>query len=205
MEYLTDTRDQAICRMTPTLMVPVYGELPQLERGHNRFLMARDGMYVEALTEALWMRFRIAPVEHPLPYGEITTQIMLMGGSVPKELRDIVIEDAMRAAPDEYAAALLYHPDSGYELHRPPVQSVSGGHITYDHTGYDEQQLAIDIHSHGHGDAYFSSTDDAADRLGVNLSIVLGRCESMFTMTAQARACMRGHFYNLEKCPLWMN
>ena len=61
--------DQIIQKHMPVVIVPTYGELDALETGKTRFLMGKDGLYLEtkqpwgSLIKKLWHSPRY------LPYG----------------------------------------------------------------------------------------------------------------------------------------
>jgi len=59
MQAFADPRDRALLGATPTVMMPRFGELDELEPGRRRFIAARDGLYMPA---DAWREVR---PEHP--------------------------------------------------------------------------------------------------------------------------------------------
>lgn len=204
IEYLSDPRDQAVLASAPTLMQPRYGELPPCPVQTHRYVAAQDGLYLQARTAGLDLCLRVAPVEQgPLPYGSLREHVRLAGGRIPWPLYQTICREAARAAPAEWACLVLHDPEQGYRLHIPRVASRSAGHIRYLTGDYDPDQVVIDLHTHGLGDAFFSATDDADDRAGgIYLSVVLGRCVAGSPPMQVTRVVAHGHLIPVELA-LW--
>ncbi len=201
MGYLSDPRDIAICGATPMLMAPIFGELPAVEVGQHRFVAAKDGIYVQAKTKALDVCLKISSTP-PLPYGELKEHVKLAGGILPFEMFLNVIERASKAYPNEWAGVAIYNPETkSYGLHQPEIESVSAGHIQYKTDAYDDECIAVDIHTHGAGKAYFSSTDDHSDKGGVYVAMVLGNLDKPESFSSCARIVVQGTFYNVPWLP----
>jgi len=60
----------------------------------------------------------------------------------------------------------------------------------------EHEHLAVDLHSHGHGKAFFSPTDNKDDRFEVKLAIVFGNLDDE-TPSIKCRLCTGGGFVNL--------
>ncbi|HNQ63118.1 MAG TPA: DUF2016 domain-containing protein [Smithellaceae bacterium] len=169
--------DQIIQKHMPVVIVPTYGELDILETGKTRFLMGKDGLYLEtkqpwgSLTRKLWEAPRY------LPYGWVLEEdgFAEVLAEATDVIKDTVVPLAAKYAREgkEYAGFIAWHP-SGYEyvpvdftstltnvMYKAPMTS-NGAHI------------AIDIHSHGEIRPFFSQTDDADDAGGVKICVVLG-------------------------------
>lgn len=177
LPHKMDTRDAILFNTTPILPVPRFGPpLPPVEPGRRRFLAAADGLYLEAASSALRVRFRINEAE--MPYGTTSSEIVFAGGPVPKALLRAFLAAAREACPIEAAALVLLTPSGdGYELVQPPIRHAGAGEVSYDEGAIDLDRLVLDMHSHGHAGAFFSDTDDDSDlgRQGPHLSLVLGR------------------------------
>lgn len=157
------TRDLSIQTTMPVLIAPVDGTLPPIEIDQVRHVVCRDGLMVQARTQALSCTALIANVQdRPLPYGELGESIELAGGHPPKHLIDAAITLARRALPNEWAGVIVY--TSGFYRLLPcdPLEA-SPGHVRYSSADIDPSTVVIDIHSHGRMAAGFSGTDDADD------------------------------------------
>lgn len=175
--YLSDRRDQILMGAAPMLMVPRFGELQPPLLGQVRYLAAHDGIYVEGLSHAVHACLRISP-KLTLPYGPVRPFARLVNGSIPTALLEAAGERASQCLPHEWGGVIVWTGQQ-YELVEPPAISRSGGHITYDASGIDKLSVAVDVHSHGASNAFFSATDDQDDLLMPSTAfyaMVLGRC-----------------------------
>lgn len=203
-DYLTDQRDQVLCGITPMLMQPRFGELPEIDVGHRRYLCGSNGVFVEARSKHLHVRLPLNALS--LPYGEITPLFEFTHGLPSIELLDACVEDAVAASPAEWAG-LIIHDDSKFHYFKPPVEKAGIGHITYKDSRPDEE-LVIDIHSHGElpNGAYFSYTDDTSD-IGcaspVFIAGVIAECNKA-NPTSIWRIVVGSHFFPLDELPFDM-
>lgn len=198
--YLS-ARDRVLFAQFPLLMAPMSGELPPCPPGARRLIAASDGLWVETVTPAVHFRGRAAPVV--LPFGPVRGFCRLTGGLIPASIRDAVFERA-KSCREEIACLVAWsRREAAYRLIWPDVDSVSRSHVTYSAwADTDDLSLAVDIHSHGAGAAFFSSTDDASDR-GVfepHLSVVLGRCDQPELQLA-TRFCVGQYLVDLPSAP----
>lgn len=201
MNYLSDPRDLAVCAVTPTLMAPRYGTLPPVAVGQYRFVVASNGVFVQARSRAVDVCLRIGNA-NGLPYGAVEEYVRLAGGPIPRELGEQMMARAIAATPNEWAGIIVYDAlEQAYRLTEPPVSSVSPGHITYATSGYDDELLVLDIHSHGTGHAFFSGTDNRSDNHGVYLASVLGCCKDMNEIEVKTRIVVHGIHYNVGWTP----
>lgn len=157
-----DRRDQLSFDLTPAVMVPRFGQLPELEIGRIRYLVSANGMYIEARSRAVHACALLSSWEGRLPFGPMEEFVRLTGGPIPPELYTRFLNAAARACPNE-AAALVVWRDGAYELVLPRVTEVSSERISYSSRGIDPLDVAVDMHSHGHASAYFSEQDDKDD------------------------------------------
>ena len=178
LSYLDDVRDRVLLMQNPVLPMPRYGDLPALEPGERRYVIANDGVYVQARTLALKVCARIAPTP-PLPFGALTPRVELSGGLLPHSIFTRMCAEALAESPNEWAA--LVHWDGAsrqYEWTATEARHRSTNRLAYDSAARDESCLVVDAHSHGAAPPFFSSTDDASDRYGVYFACVLGCCVS---------------------------
>lgn len=181
INYLTDRRDQIVFGETPTMMQPLYGEsLPKPETGKHRFVIASDGMYVEAINPVLEVRLLVAKSPIKLPYGQIgAVGVRLTHGQIPKRILQDVCEKTFFCAPNEWAGLVVWDKiRKEYALYEPDTISFSTRHISYRNVLPDEYELVMDLHSHGRMPAFFSKTDDKSDIGGFYIAGVVGNCDS---------------------------
>lgn len=200
-EYLS-ARDACLLATTPSVMMPRFGMLPELAVNGRRYIAAQDGWYLEARSVALHVCVRVAASPHPMPYGACAERVDLPFGLLPSSFIDTLRRPAMKASPNEWAAAVIADPAiAGYRLVTPEVESVSAGHIHYRLPDAYSDSLFLDIHSHGNGEAFFSAVDDASDVHGVYIASVLGHCDSATTMTSMSRLVIDGAHFDLDWNP----
>lgn len=201
LDYLTDSRDKALLSATPTLMAPHFGKLPPCDLGAHRFVVARNGLFIQARTHVLDVCACINK-DVSLPYGTLKERVTLLHGGLSADLFSTLMADAQKALPNEWAGLIVWNEEiSSYEYLRPQTVGQSSHHISYLNNQYDTNNLLLDAHSHAHGRAFFSTTDDASD-LGIHLSLVFGRCEDLATMETKARLCVHGHFIDFPASEL---
>ena len=99
-----------------------------------------------------------------LTYGPLRANVEFAGGPLPYALYERMREAAIAALPHEWAGAVVYTPEVGYERVEPTPERVSAGPVRYRTEGISDERLVLDIHSHGAGTACFSPTDDISER-----------------------------------------
>ena len=182
----------------PVALAPIDSAFVRLHESGLRLILASDGVYIEACSSRLYALRRVAPCA--TPFGSVAPQLLLRHGPLPRALLDRFSEMAQTAHPREAAALAIVRDGSGYELHIPPSNGQTG-RITYDDTGYADDAMVFDLHSHGPYSAVFSATDDVSDRSrGVpHISMVLGHCGSASTIVCAARLCVGPYLLNLSR------
>lgn len=187
LSYLNDERDRVLLMQNPVLPMPRFGELPSLEPGERRYVIAHDGLYVQARTLALTACARIAPTR-PLPFGALSPSLELAGGLLPRAFFTRMCSEACAESPNEWAALVHWDCTSQRYIWTPTTaRHRSMSRLAYDSIVRDEACLVVDVHSHGLAPPFFSATDDASDRYGVYFACVLGCCTHAMTI----RACTR--------------
>ena len=79
----------------------------------------------------------------------------------------------------------------GYAIQELPIIEADAITVRYTDTLLDDDRLVFDFHSHGHGAAHFSLTDDDSDlgRRGPYLALLAGTCARAEEVTLNARLC----------------
>jgi len=133
-------------------------------RGENRWICAKVTEikgYVEPLFKEDHSTF--------LPAGKIP---FVLFQQVEAFFRAVI---ATKGAALEAMIFIMWNKDRGYYLH-VPKQTVSGASVTYDYENFPSQDTTVvNIHSHGHMNAFFSGVDDNNDSTKVQYSGVFGK------------------------------
>lgn len=192
--YLTDPRDQVLLANNPTLMMPRFGALPSLEIGMKRFVLARDGLYIQARSHVLTVTAKLADTP-PMPYGGLEPSVEMIGGLLPAALYHAFCASALSTSPVETAGFVLWDRSrKEYVLaHREGITS-STTHISYLIDDIDDDMVVCNWHSHGKSPAFFSKTDDASDNRGLYIASVFGHCTSPADITVTTRIVIDGYY-----------
>lgn len=198
IDSAVDPRDLALQRALPTLPVPRYGLLPELEPGRVRYLLAGNGLFVEARSNVLHVRL---PVESftaaRLPYGLLESFVRAPAMPLGRDLLDEMVRLARADLPAEWAGLILGTASAG-QLHVPTVNRASPAFIQYQSGSYDPLDVLADVHSHGHAASFFSSQDDRDDQANPSpcfFALVLGRL-GRETPTICRRLVVHGRFFD---------
>lgn len=196
-----DPRDHVLQLHTPAIMVPRYGELPPIGKSGHRYLVATDGLWLEVKRPWLHARVPIAPLPldadnvHSMPFGSLERHVQYsIRDEDLAELQERFLVDAAAAMPNEFAAWGVYDDLTG-DLHYSPciaVEAGAGGITFHRPTLGLNEHFAIDLHSHGALDAFFSATDDHDDRGEVKVAMVAGNLDKEPTWAM--RLCLLGVF-----------
>ena len=194
----TDPRDVALQRACPRVPVPRFGPLDDAELG-QRVLVASNGIFLEVRRSWLQCIVRIGDLHRtpPLPYGSLTERIAFTFGVIPIALLEEFIAIGRNGLPNEVAGALIYHRTTN-SLRLAIHDAIKAGptEIRYRMPvlGADEE-VAVDLHTHGRLPAFWSSTDDADDQ-GVKVCGVFGNLHHE-TPSAAFRLAINGQFREL--------
>lgn len=188
MSMTLSLRDRVLQKAFPMVMAPHEGGLDPIEGFGKRLIAAADGVYLEARSPALHLLLKVQDVEIAFPFGSITPFVRPLHGPIPAALLHEFIHQSIHARPDETAAIILAGPN-GYRMECPRIETASGGHVRY-YDEFDDDEIVMDLHSHGLGKAFFSGTDDASDRSrrGPYLAVVAGYSETYSTTPLVIRA-----------------
>ncbi|MBC3871775.1 PRTRC system protein A [Undibacterium oligocarboniphilum] len=183
----------------PTVMVPIYSTLDGLDRNGHRFLMAKNGLWMEVKRSYL---HAVIPVINQIPcvvpYGQVekSLSILPIASQLIREFKNY----AATVLPFECAGRILLHKPTGtMRLEILKATSVSPSHVEYQiPTLSVDEEMVLDIHSHGNFNAFFSSRDDEDDRSEVKIAGVIGNPARNERWEACFRLCLNGLFFPLK-------
>lgn len=193
-------RDRLQAELTPVLMVPPSGALPEEPRADaHRYLVACDGIYLEVNRPWLRAVARVARAEVPLPFGAVAPQLDVVCGPVPRELFDEFCALAQVALPAETSALIVWSASTRQFRLLPTAVHATAEAVQYCIPPLQrDEYLVVDIHSHARSKAFFSVTDDLDDRHDVKLSIVIGSVDRL-QISVCARMCLMGTFTEIPR------
>lgn len=190
--------DRALFSAMPTVLAPKRDPLPELGVGHSRLVLAHDGLYIEARSNVLHARGRIAAAEK-LPYGEAPAFVERLIPSDCQPLLGDAVEHAAAACPNEWAAVIIGDGPT-LRLYQPPVLDCTSARIRYDATAIDPLNIMWDIHSHGQDNSYFSTQDNLDDLqcpAPLFIASVIGRADTG-RATWVSRLVIAGRAFRLD-------
>ena len=194
-----DSRDVALQSVMPSVMVPRYSELDELDTPGNRSVMASNGIWLEVCRAWLYVRAQIAkPLNLSIPYGEVSEALRFGFGKLPSAMVVQFIDQARVRSPNECAAWVVWNQQTGeWKLLMLEERSVSPGHVSVNlPTLGEDEHMVMDLHSHGLTGAFFSRTDNMDDRGATKIAGVIGNLDQP-EVTALFRLCANGVFLPL--------
>ena len=150
-----------------------------------QYILARNGLFVEAESRLLQATIRVAELE-VRGLAPMQESVSLKHGLVPRYLWERAWEVLAEDPYSERYLAIVWGP-GGYDLAQPSQEATSAS-VQYDRP----RNVVVDMHSHGTLKPFFSTTDDKDDQ-GFQISIVTGEMDKPLN-TFIARACVYGYF-----------
>lgn len=196
-EQVLDKKDRIMQKACPTVMVPAHSPLPGITPGSYRFLMASDGLWIEALAGWGHFRYPLWISQRPLPYGPLESMTELTAGAVPTGLIELCRKEALEKARfrKEWAGWIVWREDAGYEYLPLEILQETGISVQYRFPVLPSGTwLAMDLHSHPFDMAHFSDTDDHDDRGGIHYSGVFS-FDADLRSNLTLRLCLEGFFF----------
>ncbi len=174
--------DQVLQSHFPTVLVPRYEPLAALQETGDRFLLGARALKLEISRP--WLHAVVAlsagDWERDLPYGDAPEdEFTLRCGVIPRGLIEAFEARAAASCPNEVGAWIVWSETTReFSMIELPTISHGPSHLNYDRPTLESNSwLIADLHSHGRGQAFFSSTDDRDDAGAVKLAMVAGRCD----------------------------
>jgi PRTRC genetic system protein A len=189
--------DVALLAAAPVAVVPAHSNFFPLQESSHRFLLAADGIYLEARRPWLHFIHRLAQISGArVPYGSVAAKAEFPFGRLSEamaQLQEFALH-ASAAAPIEAAGSVIWNSVTGaWRIAYPEViGEASAVHIEFKQVELaDDEHLVIDLHSHGNGPAGFSDTDNRDDAGSVKISGVYGNLDQS-EPTVAFRICVLG-------------
>lgn len=193
-----DHRDTFLHTTFPTVPVPRFGPFEELASNGHRFLVGSNGVALEVRRPWLYMR-KIAMKNESglaLPYGPVSEVFELCCGPIPRELLMEFAWQAKAWGEIETAAWITWRESTRSFVYRRLSERTASEHsVVVDRPELDaDEHLVVDLHSHGHSDAFFSPTDNEDDQGEVKFSMVVGSChrDRPEAFDVVARLCVLG-------------
>lgn len=177
---------------------------------------ARSGQALALGSDGLWFIARRpwleldAPLSAALPVDSPfglagPPRLLLRCGGVPASITAAVVAHLARALPNEAACFVIWNEENGqFALLAADVTAATPVSIAYNRPRLAlHEHLVLDIHSHGHGRAFFSPTDDHDDMTDTKIALVLGDFNDASRPGSwTGRICASGTGWPLGACPL---
>ena len=188
----------------PTGRSPAIDALRQARAGHG-LAVGHDGVMLILRRPWLALDVLVAPpFDAYLPYGSVGDQRAdLLCGEIPAELGAATLAHFQAALPNEAAAFVIWNETTGeFVLEFPDIDEATPSRLVYRLPALaPDCHVIVDIHSHGHGAAFFSATDDTDDAFATKISAVVGRLGRPEGSALAARLCAGGMFLPAPKWP----
>lgn len=206
-----DPTAAAVLAAVPCYPIPPSGRSPAIDalrasRSGHGVAVGKDGVMM--IVRRPWLALDI-PIAHPvdayLPYGGIGEPSMdLQCGLIPHELLVQILQNFRSALPNEAAAFVLWHEETGaFALEFPVIDQATPSRLVYrTPVCAPGWHVVCDLHSHGRGRAFFSTTDDADDAHATKIAVVVGGLnESNDEVSIAQRLCAGGMFIPFPRSP----
>ena len=138
------------------------------------------------------------------PYGEgVKERAFLRCGLIPHVFLEVVLHHLRDALPNEAAAFVIWNEKTrAFAVELPVIDEATPSRLVYRTpvlpVGW---HVVCDVHSHGTGPAFFSSTDDTDDANATKISIVFGQLHNPDAPSMASRLCAAGMFLPLPRSP----
>ncbi len=198
-----DQLDELIQKFFPTVIVPKYSPLPELEVRKTRFLMASGGLYIETRQPWCSGAWQVYQSPRPLPYGDFEEYddfLPILNDSLDILALEIIPAAAKYAEQGlEWAGWIVW--EDGNLRYMPLEFEATAVKAHVQRPDLPEGcHLAIDVHSHHTMRPLFSEDDDTDDKGGVRISLVLGSYNKKEKMSFKSlfRYCVEGFFFEFN-------
>lgn len=156
--------DAVLQSHAPVMGVPLHGEFVSLAEPGHRFLVAADGLWLEA--RRAWIHI-LTPLALDggvaKPYGQLQRTIRCELEGLPQELLNEFVKQCEEAYPNETGAVVVWNEATGLMELRRTEEVVAG--VGFLRAAWPtlnkEEHIVFDLHSHGPLEPCFSEKDVA--------------------------------------------
>ena len=205
-----DPTATAILDAVPCYPVPPSGRSPAIDelraaRAGHGIAVGSDGVML--ILRRPWLALDAAvsgPIAAHVPYGSIgDPRADLRCGLIPSDLLGRILDHFCAALPNEAAAFVIWDEKSrAFDVVFPDIDEATPSRLVYRTPALaPDWHVVCDIHSHGTGAAFFSSTDDADDAHSTKISLVVGQLGHPAGPAIASRLCAGGMFLPLPRSP----
>lgn len=205
-----DPTAAAVLAAVPCHPVPPLGKSSALEalrcaRSGHGLAVGADGVML--ILRRPWLALDVPitpPIAAYLPYGSIgAPRADLRCGLIPREHLDAILDHFRAALPNEAAAFVLWNEATGaFTVNLPDIDEATPSRLVYRTPALPaDWHMVCDIHSHGRGPEFFSTTDNADDAHATKISLVFGRLDQPDGPVMASRLCAGGMFLPLPRSP----
>lgn len=210
IDLADDPTAASVLAAVPCYPVPPSGRSPAIEAlrnaqaGHG-LAVGRDGVML--ILRRPWLHLDLhltAPIAAYLPYGTAgKSSAELTCGIIPAEHLAAILDHFLAALPNEAAAFVIWNEATGdFAVDFPAIDEATPSRLVYRTPAVPIGcHVVCDIHSHGRGSAFFSSTDDLDDAHATKISLVFGRIDDPAGPVMASRLCAAGMFLPLPRSP----
>lgn len=206
----SDTTAASVLGAFPCYPVPPTGSSPAIDalraaKSGAGLAVGRDGVMM--IVRRPWLEvdaLLTPPLTGYAPYGGAgSPRAMLRCGLIPGDLLDQILVHFMDALPNEAAAFVMWRDVTReFVVVFPKIEEATPSRLIYRPPVVSRDwHLVCDLHSHGRGRAFFSSTDDADDLHATKISVVAGRLGHPDGVELLARLCVGGMFLPMPRSP----
>ncbi len=208
MDIDTTILDASLKCELPLLEVGVYTPFKPLSEPGARLLLTADGLMLESCNGVFHAITSMGQYDSPvrLPYGKVKTGVDVLDADAAQRLQAYIREFlaiAAKHAPKEILMLVVKAPGK-------PMRSIHASlnetNASLDYQDWvhmdDDENVILDIHSHGAFESFFSPTDNRDDtrfRGNLKVSCVIGYADQPQPLQVQ-RWVSRGHVF-LESKP----
>ncbi|WP_411340352.1 PRTRC system protein A [Sphingopyxis sp. J-6] len=205
-----DPTAAAVLAAVPSYPVPPSGRSPAIDalrqaRAGHGLAVGHDGVMLILRRPWLALDVPVAPpLDAHLPYGSIgEPRADLRCGLIPADFLDRILEHFAAALPNEAAAFVVWNEATGeFAINYPEIDEATPSRLVYRTPALAaDWHVICDIHSHGRGAAFFSSTDNADDAHSTKIAIVIGLIDPSKGPNIASRLCAGGMFLPMPRSP----
>ena len=210
IDIANDPTAAAVLSAVPCYPVPPSGRSPAIDA--LRAARAGQGLAIGQAGVMLILRrpwlaldtYLTPPPAGYLPYGMGEQErAELRCGLIPSQHLEQILHHFREALPNEAAAFVIWNEATReFAVEFPIIDEATPSRLVYRTPALPADcHVVCDVHSHGTGSAFFSSTDNADDAHATKISLVFGRLDQPGRESMASRLCAAGMFLPIPRSP----